>query len=132
MVLQLRHKTPKRRVKAKLREDRRPATRSNETLAMDFVHDQLANGSSCVKVVFNGNTIFRHRYFRSPRWTVLARILSISPQRINGHDKIAISPPFWLTANPRVGTVGVDGVIVTLSVSPQGLKLRSRLTETAA
>jgi len=42
MGLQLRHKTPKRRVKAKLREDRRPATRSNETWAMDFVHDQLA------------------------------------------------------------------------------------------
>ena len=31
MGLQLRHKTPKRRVKAKLRRDRRPATRSNET-----------------------------------------------------------------------------------------------------
>jgi putative transposase len=30
--LQLRNKTPKRRVKAKLREDRRPATCSNETL----------------------------------------------------------------------------------------------------
>jgi putative transposase len=28
--LQLRHKTPKRRVKAKLREDRRPAIRPNE------------------------------------------------------------------------------------------------------
>jgi putative transposase len=40
--LQLRNKTPKRRVKAKLRDDRRPATRSNETWAMDFVHDQLA------------------------------------------------------------------------------------------
>jgi putative transposase len=43
--LQLRHKTPKRRVKAKLREDRRPATRTNETCAMDFVHDQLATGT---------------------------------------------------------------------------------------
>ena len=42
--LQLRNKTPKRRVKAKLREDRRPATRSNETWRMDFVHDQLATG----------------------------------------------------------------------------------------
>jgi putative transposase len=30
------------RVKAKLREDRRNATRPNETRAMDFVHDQLA------------------------------------------------------------------------------------------
>jgi len=42
--LQLRNKSPKRRVKAKLREDRKAATRSNETWAMDFVHDQLATG----------------------------------------------------------------------------------------
>jgi putative transposase len=44
MGLQLRNKTPKRRVKAKLREDRQTATRANETWAMDFVHDQLATG----------------------------------------------------------------------------------------
>ncbi len=44
MGLQLRNKTPKRRVKAKLRDDRRPATQSNEVWAMDFVHDQLATG----------------------------------------------------------------------------------------
>jgi hypothetical protein len=37
--LQLRTKAPKRRVKAKLREDRRDATAANETWAMDFVHD---------------------------------------------------------------------------------------------
>ena len=42
--LQLRNKTPKRRVKAKLREGRCPAIRPNETWAMDFVHDQLATG----------------------------------------------------------------------------------------
>lgn len=42
--LQLRNKTPKRRVKAKLREGRSSATRANETWAMDFVHDQLAAG----------------------------------------------------------------------------------------
>jgi len=42
--LQLRNKTPKRRVKAKLREDRSEATRCNQTWAMDFVHDQLATG----------------------------------------------------------------------------------------
>ncbi len=42
--LQLRHKTPKRRVKAKLREDRAPAIRPNDVWAMDFVHDQLATG----------------------------------------------------------------------------------------
>jgi putative transposase len=47
MGLQLRHKTPKRRVKAKLREDRRPATRSNETWAMDFVQINWRPGRSC-------------------------------------------------------------------------------------
>jgi putative transposase len=42
--LQLRNKPPKRRVKAKLREDRAPAIRPNDVWAMDFVHDQLATG----------------------------------------------------------------------------------------
>ena len=42
--LQLRNKHPKRRVKAKLREDRQEAIRPNDIWAMDFVHDQLAAG----------------------------------------------------------------------------------------
>jgi len=42
--LQLRNKSPKRRVKAKLREDRSPATGANQVWAMDFVHDQLFDG----------------------------------------------------------------------------------------
>jgi len=42
--MQLRNKTPKRRVKAKLREDRAEAARPNDVWAMDFVHDQLATG----------------------------------------------------------------------------------------
>ncbi len=44
MGLQLRNKTPKRRVKAKLRDDRKEAKTVNETWAMDFVHDQLVTG----------------------------------------------------------------------------------------
>lgn len=44
MGLQLRNKTPKRRVKAKLRNDRSEAVSPNETWAMDFVHDQLVTG----------------------------------------------------------------------------------------
>ncbi|RBP86052.1 putative transposase, partial [Rhodobacter sp. 140A] len=44
MGMQLRNKTPKRRVKAKLREDRAEAVRPNDVWAMDFVHDQLALG----------------------------------------------------------------------------------------
>ena len=42
--LQLRNKTRKRRVKAKLREGRTTALNHKETWAMYFVHDQLANG----------------------------------------------------------------------------------------
>jgi hypothetical protein len=41
--LQLRNKTPKRRVKAKLRDDRRAASTSNEIWAMDFVHEQVVD-----------------------------------------------------------------------------------------
>jgi len=44
MGLQLRNKTPKRRVKAKLRDDRKEVIAVNETWAMDFVHDQLVTG----------------------------------------------------------------------------------------
>jgi putative transposase len=44
MGLQLRNKTPKRRVKAQLREGRSAATGANEVWAMDFVHDQLFDG----------------------------------------------------------------------------------------
>jgi putative transposase len=43
--LQLRNKHPKRRVKAKLREDRQAAVGPNDVWAMDFVHDQLATGT---------------------------------------------------------------------------------------
>jgi putative transposase len=42
--LQLRNKSPKRRVKAKLRRDRSRATEANQVWAMDFVHDQLFDG----------------------------------------------------------------------------------------
>jgi putative transposase len=42
--LQLRNKTPKRKVKAKLREGRSAPVRANDVWAMDFVHDQLYDG----------------------------------------------------------------------------------------
>ena len=42
--MQLRHKTPKRRVKATLCDDRAVAVGPNDVWAMDFVHDQLATG----------------------------------------------------------------------------------------
>jgi putative transposase len=43
--LQLRNKSPKRWVKANLRENRSSGHRSEPGLAMDFVHDQRFDGS---------------------------------------------------------------------------------------
>ena len=45
MSSNLRVPQPKRRVKAKLRDNPRRRTQPNETWAMDFVHDQLATGT---------------------------------------------------------------------------------------
>lgn len=42
--LQLRNKTPKRKVSAKLREDRSPPSGPNEVWSMDFMSDQLFDG----------------------------------------------------------------------------------------
>ena len=42
--LRMRHKPPRRRVMAKLREDRAPATAPNQVWAMDWVYDQLFDG----------------------------------------------------------------------------------------
>ena len=44
MGLQLRNKSPKRKVKAKLRVGLSAATHTNDVWAMDFVHDQLYDG----------------------------------------------------------------------------------------
>jgi putative transposase len=69
--LQLRNKTPKRRVKAKLRDDRRPATAPNETWAMDFVHDQLATGKK-IRVLTVVDTFSRFSPVVDPRFSYRA------------------------------------------------------------
>jgi putative transposase len=66
--LQLRNKTPKRRVKAKLRDDRRPATQPNETWAMDFVHDQLAMGRK-IRILTVVDTFSRYSPIIDPRFS---------------------------------------------------------------
>src|SRR4051812_47146927 len=66
--LQLRNKTPKRRVKAKLRDDRRVATQPNETWAMDFVHDQLAMGHK-IRVLTVVDTFTRYVPVLDPRFS---------------------------------------------------------------
>lgn len=42
--LQLRNKTPRRRIKATLRDDRTPATGTHDVGPMDLVHEKLAMG----------------------------------------------------------------------------------------
>lgn len=66
--LQLRNKTPKRRVKAKLRDDRKAATQPNETWAMDFVHDQLATGKK-IRVLTVVDTFSRFSPVIDPRFS---------------------------------------------------------------
>jgi putative transposase len=71
MGLQLRNKTPKRRVKAKLRDDRAPATRPNDVWAMDFVHDQLATGKT-IRVLTVVDTFSRFSPVIDPRFSYRA------------------------------------------------------------
>jgi putative transposase len=71
MGLQLRNKTPKRRVKAMLREGRRDATQPNETWAMDFVHDQLAMGTK-IRILTVVDTFSRYAPVIDPRFSYRA------------------------------------------------------------
>lgn len=66
--LQLRNKTPKRRVKAKLREDRTDATHSNQVWAMDFVHDQLVTGRK-LRILTIVDTHSRYAPATDPRFS---------------------------------------------------------------
>ena len=53
--MQMRNKTPKRRVKAKLRDDPTQAVGPNDVCATDLVHDQLATGKT-LRAVTAGDT----------------------------------------------------------------------------
>lgn len=91
MGLQLRNKTPKRKVKAKLREDRVPATAPNECWSMDFLSDQLFDGRKIrvLSIIDNFSRIspaldVRHSYIGSDVVDTLERIAAEygRPQRI--------------------------------------------------
>lgn len=68
MGLQLRNKTPKRRVKAKLSEGRTEATKNNEACAIDFVHDQLVTGSK-LRILTIVDTFSRFSPATDPRFS---------------------------------------------------------------
>lgn len=68
MGLQLRNKAPKRRVKAKLRDDRTETVHSDAVWAMDFVHDQLATGRK-IRVLTVVDTFSRFSPVVDPRFS---------------------------------------------------------------
>lgn len=68
MGLQLRNKHPKRRVKAKLREDREEAVGPNDVWATDLVHDQLATGRK-MRVLTMIDTFSRYVPILDPRFS---------------------------------------------------------------
>ena len=69
--MQLRNKTPKRRVKAKLRADRQEAIEPNDVWAMDFVHDQLATGTK-IRILTVMDTFSRYVPVLDPRFSYRA------------------------------------------------------------
>lgn len=79
--LQLRNKTPKRRVKAKLREDRVQATQPNQSWAMDFVHDQLATGKK-VRVLTVVDTFSKFSPAIDPRFSYRAEDVVLTLERV--------------------------------------------------
>lgn len=79
--LQLRSKTPKRRVKAKLRDDRKEATGPNETWAMDFVHDQLAMGRK-IRILTVVDTFSRYAPAIDPRFSYRAEDVVATLDRV--------------------------------------------------
>jgi putative transposase len=79
--LQLRNKTPKRRVKAKLRGDRTDACQINETWAMGFVHDQLATGRK-IRVLTIVDTFSRYSPAVDPRFSYRGENVVLTLERI--------------------------------------------------
>ncbi len=109
--LQLRNKTPKRRVKAKLREDRVEPTHTNQVWAMDFVHDQLATGRK-LRILTIVDTYSRFSPATDPRFSykgedvvqTLERVCSEVgyPKTIrvnNGSEFISRDLDLWAYAN---------------------------------
>jgi putative transposase len=81
--MQLRNKTPKRRVKAKLREGRAEAIGPNDVWAMDFVHDQLATGRK-IRVLTVVDTFSRYAPVLDPRFSYRGEDVVATLDRVCG------------------------------------------------
>ena len=109
--LQIRNKRPKRKVSAKLREDRHPPTAPNEVWSMDFLSDQLFNGSK-IRVLAIVDAFsrlspaidVRQRYRGSDVVDTLQRVTAIygMPKTIrldNGPEFISRDLDLWAWSN---------------------------------
>lgn len=81
MGLYLRDKTSKCQVKAKLREDRAPATQPSDVWAIDFVHDQLATGCK-IRVVTVIDTFSRFLPVVDPRFGYRVEHVAATLERV--------------------------------------------------
>ena len=109
--LQLRNKSPKRRVKATLREDRQEAEGPNDVWAMDFVHDQLAMGKK-LRILTVVDTHSRFCPSADPRFTCRREDVAQTLERVwartgcprtirldNGSEFISRDLDQWAYAN---------------------------------
>jgi len=124
--LQLGNKTPKRRVKAKLRDDRQEAVQPDETWTMDFVHDQLATGKK-IRVLTGVDTFSRFSPILDPRFSYRGEMwfnLWRKPT-LNW----AIQKPFVLTKDRNLSVViSISGLMLTMSFLNWTLRARLRLS----
>ena len=109
--LQLRNKYPKRRVKAKLREDRETAVGRNDVWAMDFVHDQLSTGRK-LRILTVVDTHSRYSPATDARFTYKGKDVVQTLERVcgrigypqtirvdNGSEFISRDLDLWAYAN---------------------------------
>ena len=109
--LKLRNKHPKRRVKAKLRDDRQEAVGPNDVWAMDFVHDQLALGNK-LRILTIVDTHSRFCPAADPRFTYRGEDVVRTLERVcvqvgypktiridNGSEFISRDLDLWAYAN---------------------------------
>jgi transposase InsO family protein len=105
----LRDKTPKRRVMAMLRDDRRAASTSNEVWAMDFVHDQLATGQK-IRVLTVVDTFSRFSPAIDPRFSYRAEDVVVTLERVcdaMGYPKTIPGRPRFRVYQPRPRSLGL-------------------------
>src|SRR3546814_6839429 len=101
--MQLRNKTPKRRVKAKLREGRAEAVGPNDVWALDFVHDQLATGRK-IRVLTGVDNFPRFSPVLDPRFSYRGGDVVSTFDRVCGQTRY----PQTITVGPGSGVISPD------------------------